>query len=69
MNPILEQIYSTILPLMPYLIAAYVLLWAVLLVYVLIIMRGTKRAERQMDVIEEALRDRQVRDPKGSPLD
>lgn len=57
MNPILVEIYSTILPSMPYLIAAYVLLWLVLLIYVLIIMRGVRRAEKQMGVLEEALRD------------
>lgn len=55
MNPILEEIYSTILPSAPYLIAAYVLLWAALLVYVLIIARGQRKAERQMRILEEAL--------------
>lgn len=55
MNPILDQIYSTIIPSMPYLIAAYVLVWVVLAVYIVVIMRATKRAERQMDLIEEAL--------------
>lgn len=57
MNPILQEIYSTIIPSAPYLIAAYALLWAALLVYLIIIMRGTRRAEAQMALIEEALED------------
>ncbi|WP_165173919.1 MULTISPECIES: hypothetical protein [unclassified Adlercreutzia] len=55
MNPILVEIYSTVIPSAPYLIAAYALLWAALLVYVLMIMRGTKRAEAQMRLLEEAV--------------
>lgn len=58
MNPILAEIYSTILPSMPYLIAAYVLLWVVLGVYAFMIWRGTKRAEKKIEVLEEAVRDR-----------
>ncbi len=58
MNPILEQIYATILPSAPYLIAAYALIWLILFVYVIIIMRGQKKAERQMSMIEEELKER-----------
>ena len=57
MNPILADIYSTIVPSAPYIIAAYALLWVALLVYILVIVRGTKRAERQMDLIEDELRE------------
>lgn len=58
MNPILADIYSTILPSAPYLVAAYALVWAALLVYALIILRGTKRAQAQMTLIEEELAER-----------
>lgn len=61
MNPILADIYSTILPSAPYIIAAYALLWAALLVYVLMIFRGTKKAERQLMLLEEAVADRQAK--------
>lgn len=57
MNPILEEIYSTIIPSAPYLICAYAGLWVALLVYLIIIQRGTKRAEKQMRLIEEQLED------------
>lgn len=64
MNPMLADIYSTIIPSAPYLIAAYALLWAALLVYVLVIARGTKRAEKRMELIEEELKD--LREQEGS---
>lgn len=59
MNPILTEIYSTIVPSMPFIIGAYVLMWVALLVYVLIIMTGFKKAEKQMAVLEEALAEQQ----------
>lgn len=60
MNPILADIYSTILPSAPYVIAAYALLWVALLAYVLVIARGTKRAEAQIALLEEAVADRRA---------
>ncbi len=61
MNPILADIYSTILPSAPYVIAAYALLWVALLAYVLVIACGQKRAEAQLMLLEEALADRQAK--------
>lgn len=58
MNPILADIYSTILPSAPYIIAAYALLWVALLVYVFMVFRGTKKAEAQLMLLEEAVADR-----------
>ena len=60
MNPILVEIYSTIVPSMPFIIGAYALMWVALLVYVLIIMVGSKKAEAQMAVLEEAIADQQT---------
>lgn len=57
MNPVLAEIYSTIVPSMPFVIAAYALLLAALFVYVFMIARGFKKAEAQMAVLEEALED------------
>lgn len=57
MNPVLADIYSTILPSAPFLIAAYALLWVALLVFVFMIMRGIKKSEAQVVVLEEALED------------
>ena len=55
MNPILADMYSTVAPSMPFIIAAYALLWLALLVYVLVVVRGLKKTEAQMAVLEEAL--------------
>lgn len=57
MNPVLADIYSIILPSAPFVIAAYALLWVALLVFILAIMRGIKKSEAQMAVLEEALED------------
>lgn len=61
MNPILADIYSTILPSAPYIIAAYALLWVALLVYVLMVLRGTKKATAQLTLLEEAVADQQAK--------
>ncbi|MBR5259489.1 MAG: hypothetical protein IKV48_03340 [Eggerthellaceae bacterium] len=55
MNPILAEIYSTVIPSAPYVIAAYALIWIILLVYVVIIMRGNQKAQKQMMLLEEQL--------------
>ena len=55
MNPILADIYSTVIPSAPYLIAAYALIWVVLLVYVVFVVKGIKKTERQMAALEAAI--------------
>lgn len=55
MDPILADIYSTVIPSAPFLIAAYALLWAALLVYVIIMQRGIKKSEAQIALLEEAM--------------
>ena len=56
MNPILADIYSTVVPSMPFIIGAYALVWAALLVYVIIVVRGLKKTEAQMAALEESVR-------------
>ena len=58
MDPILVEIYSTILPSAPYVIAAYALIWVALLVYVFMIMRGTKKATAQIALLEEEVQEK-----------
>ena len=58
MNAVLIEIYSTVIPSAPYIIAAYALIWAALLVYVAIIARGNKKAEAQLALLEEAVAER-----------
>lgn len=60
MNPILEQIYATILPSAPFVIAAYALVWLALLVYVVFVTVRLKRTEAQVTALEEALAHRRT---------
>ena len=55
MNPILADMYSTVIPSAPFLIAAYALVWVALLIYVIMVVRGLKKTEAQVAVLEEAL--------------
>ena len=55
MNPILSDIYSTVIPSAPYIIAAYAIVWLALLVYVVITVRGLKKTEAQIALLEKAL--------------
>ena len=63
MNPVLVEIYSTVIPSMPFIIAAYALLWAVLLIYVFVSMRGMKKTEQQIAVLEEAVAELTAKSP------
>lgn len=55
MNPILAEIYSTIIPSAPYIIAAYALVWVLVLVWVALQHKKLSRAEQQLMMLEEEL--------------
>jgi CcmD family protein len=57
MNALLEEIYSTIIPSAPYIIAAYALIWVVLLVWVFLQFNKQKKLEQQLLLLEEELDD------------
>lgn len=59
MNPILEEIYSTVIPSAPYLIAAYALVLAALLVWLLVQFRRQSNLPRRLDVLEEEREERE----------
>ena len=61
MNPVLVEIYSTIVPSMPFIIGAYVLMWLAILVYMLVITLSYQKAEKQMAVLEEAVAELQAK--------
>lgn len=58
MNPILADIYSTVIPSAPFVIAAYAIVWVALLVYVIMTVRGLKKTEAQMALLEEAMKNK-----------
>ena len=53
MDPILEEIYSTVLEAAPYVIAAYALVFLILFVYVVIVMTKLKNTEKKIDALAE----------------
>lgn len=59
MNPILQDIYSTIIPSAPFIIAAYALFWVVLLLYVVKLARTTQKLSRDIDTLEVLIKQQQ----------
>lgn len=61
MDPILAEIYSTVLGGAPYVIAAYALVFVALFVYVFFIMNKMKRTEKKLAALEEHLEELDAR--------
>ena len=59
MDPILAEVYSTVLPAAPFVIGAYVGIWAALAVYVFVLVRRSKHTERDLDALRQALASRE----------
>lgn len=61
MNPILSEVYSTVLPAAPYVLAAYVGILLTLFAFVFSLWRKSKRTEADIDALKRALEDRERR--------
>lgn len=59
MDPILAEVYSTVLPAAPFVIAAYVGIWVALFVYVFMLSRRAKHTSEDIESLKQALRDRE----------
>ena len=57
MNPLLQEIYATIIPSAPYIIVAYALVWLVLGVWLFVQFRKQNALARQLMLLEEAVED------------
>jgi CcmD family protein len=55
MDPVLAEIYKTVLGAAPYVLAAYVLLWVGMFGYVAFVMVRMGGLEKQIAVLEEAM--------------
>jgi hypothetical protein len=55
MDPVLVEIYKTVLDAAPYVIAAYFLLWIGFVVYVAYGIRKVTKVEQQLAVLEESI--------------
>lgn len=65
MDPILTEVYSTVLPAAPYVIGAYVGIWAALMVFVFVLWRRAKRTSEDVDALRRALDDREAREDES----
>lgn len=59
MDPILSEVYSTVLPAAPYVLAAYVGIWLVLFIFVLALWRKSKHTSEDIDALKRALEERE----------
>lgn len=59
MDPILSEVYSTVLPAAPFVLAAYVGILLALFVFVLSLWRKSKRTEADIEVLRRALEERE----------
>jgi hypothetical protein len=55
MDPVLKEMYSLVAPSLPYVFAAYGILWVAFVVYVSLIFRRLMKVETEMAVVERAL--------------
>ena len=59
MDPILSEVYSTVLPAAPYVLAAYVGILLTLFAFVFSLWRKSKRTEADIEALKRALEDRE----------
>ena len=57
MDPLLQEIYSTIIPSAPYIIVAYALVWLLLGVWLFAQYRKQNALAKQLMLLEEAMED------------
>lgn len=55
MDPILAEVYSTALPAAPFVIAAYALVWVILLVFCLAMFACSKKTQKDIDALRDAV--------------
>ena len=68
MNSVLQEIYATILPSAPFIIAAYALVWLALFVYIIFSVRRFKNVEAQLALVEQSLGKGAVQDSTSQVL-
>lgn len=61
MDPVLVELYTNISS-APLLIAAYALIWVILLVFVIAMLSRTKKTQKDIDALKEAIERRERKD-------
>ena len=59
MNPVLEEVYSTVITAAPFVLAAYVLVWVALFVFVVVMLRGTNKTQKDIDALRSSIERRE----------
>lgn len=55
MDPVIEQLYTTLMPAAPYVIGAYLLIWGVLVGALIGALRRCQQLMRRVDLLEHQL--------------
>ena len=55
MDPVLSEVYRTVITAAPYVLAAYGLLWVGLFGYITFVLMRLGKLEKQLDVVESSL--------------
>ncbi len=55
MDPVLSEIYRTVITAVPYVLAAYGLLWVGLFGYITFVLMRLGKLEKQLDVVEGSM--------------
>lgn len=55
MDPVMTEVYSTIVPALPYVIGAYLLMWAILGVALIRAIRIQHQLQKRIDLLERQL--------------
>lgn len=67
MDPILEEVYSIVVPSAPYVIGAYALIWVILLVFLAVMLLKTKKTQKDIDALNEAIEYREGKKARTNP--
>lgn len=59
MDPVLADVYSTALTSAPYVIAAYALIWAILMIFAIAMFVKTRKTQKDIDALKEAIERRE----------
>ena len=55
MDPVLADVYSTALTSAPFVIAAYALIWVILLVFVVMMIAKSRKTDKDIDALRDAV--------------
>lgn len=58
MDPILAEVYSTVMPAAPFVIAAYVGIWLVLFIFIIMLWKKQKSTNEDIEALKQALEER-----------